>query len=185
MKLVTVDDVKLFMEKVDSDQDDLIELIIDSVSARIERYLNRYLLKQQYTEYFDGGYKTYFLHAPPIDTTKPINIYVSNTEQVLDSDVFVYEGIGALKFKYDTEVGVKNVKVVYTGGYESMDDVILVPNDLKYACLLQSVSDFKNRDTLGIGNITLPDGSMRIIQDTFLPQVKNILNQYRLHPIVK
>ncbi|HOA84215.1 MAG TPA: hypothetical protein PKN66_09700, partial [Thermodesulfovibrio thiophilus] len=85
----------------------------------------------------------------------------------------------------DTEVGVKNVKVVYTGGYESMADVILVPNDLKYACLLQSVSDFKNRDTLGIGNITLPDGSMRIIQDTFLPQVKNILNQYRLPPVIK
>ncbi len=185
MKLVTVDDVKLFMEKVDSDQDDLIELIIDSVSARIEKYLNRYLLKQQYTEYFDGGYKTYFLHALPIDTTKPINVYVSNVEKIVDIDVFVYSDIGAIKFPQDTETGVKNIKAVYTGGYESMIDVVLVPNDLKYACLLQSVSDFRNRDNLGIGNITLPDGSMRIIQDTFLPQVKNILNQYRLPPVIR
>ena len=53
MKLVSREKVKIFLEITVTDFDDLIDLLIEQISSRIENFLNRKLKKQEYTEYFD------------------------------------------------------------------------------------------------------------------------------------
>jgi hypothetical protein len=68
MKLISTSDAKIYLGKVDVEHDELITDIIDTISSRMESFLNRELKKQQYTEYFNGHDRTnFYLKAYPLD----------------------------------------------------------------------------------------------------------------------
>lgn len=66
MKLVSLGNVKTFLEINQANHDNLLNLIIEQVSSAIQAYLGRTLTQSEYTEYFNGGKRHYYLKAYPI-----------------------------------------------------------------------------------------------------------------------
>ena len=78
----------------------------------------------------------------------------------------------------------KPIKVIYTGGYEELYDgteyVLDVPDDLKRACLMQAVFEFRRRRDLGLLSVTTPDGSIsKNTAAELLPDVKKSIMEYK------
>ena len=184
MKLVSVSDVKTFLEKTDSTHDSLLTLFVEKVSQRIESYLNRKLTKTSYTEYFSSTGKKYNLQAVPIATSPVPVITISGSSYTEDSEYYVWYDEGIIEFvSIPTTSLPKQIKIVYTGGYAAdVNGILAVPDDLKYACILQAAADFRNRDNLGLRTLNLPDGSIGITMNDLIPSVRQILRQNRLIP---
>lgn len=126
----------------------LIENLINRASTRIESYLDRDLKTGSVTEFYDGeGTATQYLRRFPEITLTSLNIdsdrdFTASTE-IPTTDIVVDSERGTLRFAPKTSgpravfnIGVKNVKVVYTGGYSAL------PEDLKLACLLLVARSF-------------------------------------------
>lgn len=185
MRLITLTEIKIFLEKADTAHDSLLSLFIEKVSKRIETYLNRKFTKASYTEYFNCGKRRYFLSAVPVSDNPPPLVTHLNSTLTENSDYYIWYDEGIIEFTSPVlSLIPKSLKCVYTGGYASdaTSDVLKVPDDIKYACILQVAADFRNRDNLGLQSINLPNGSMAIAANELLPSVKQILKQYRLSP---
>jgi hypothetical protein len=178
MLFTSLTDVKLFLEKKDTDQDDLLDLIILNVSARIEGYLNRLFEKVERTQYFDAGRKYYSLPAYPIDLTAPLTVTDGDVVRVVNSDYYVWENDGAIEFYTEPSYSTpKQIKVIWTGGYATYD---LLPQELQFATILQSAFVFRRRKDIGLNSVTMPDGSISVNAPTaLLPEVKQILSSLR------
>jgi len=186
MKLVTVADVKEFLEKTDTDHDSLLELLIEYVSTNLETAMNRYLEKQERIEYFRGGGKLFLLKAPPIDNANHIlAVSIDNDAQTVNDDYYVHTNSGMIEFVVPTEyTEPKQVSIRYTGGYSGTGNSLAVPNDLKMACTLQSAYLFKRRKDIGINQMSTPDGSIgTFLTGEFLPQVQKIVDRYHLYNV--
>lgn len=181
MKLIALEKVKTFLEKTDTTHDALLSMIIESVSSRIALFLNRNLEKTSRTEYFNGGRRYYYVSAPPIDTTVAVSAYTDDTLETEDTDYFVWEDEGLVEFYWKVPTTEpKNVRIVYTGGYTTVNQVLQVPDDIERACLYQTVSEFRGRNSVGLASISMPDGSVQNNNPTeLLPEVKSILKNYR------
>ncbi len=183
--LASLDDIKAFTEITSSKMDSLLTLILESVSAKIEKYLNRSLAKIEYTEYFNGGRKYFYVSAPPIDSGSAITVTVSgNTGYSEDSEFYVWHDMGGVEFvSAPTENRPKQVAITYTGGYTVTDSVIAVPTPLKYACILQTSFEFRRRKDIGLDSLTLPDGAVSVPdRSDFIDEVEAILKKYRKNP---
>jgi len=183
MKLCSVLELKNFLE-IPPDQvefDELLESIIKAVSARIERALNRKLKKEQRTEYFTAGKKVYSLSAYPIDKEAGLTVEVWGSER---TDYVVYPESGLIEFINDTGIPwPKKVAVTYTGGYEEVNGILQVPDDLKQACIMQAAFLFKRRKDIGLRSVSMPDGSISVQAPTkLLPEVEEIIKSYRRMP---
>lgn len=191
MKLESRTNVKLYLELTTTNSDDLLDLIIGQISKRIETFLNRNLLKQEYTEFFDVKiHRRFFnLKSYPIDLNEDFTATQYDVEDTVNSDYYVYEDQGMVE--YFTERTHCNepkcMKFVYTGGYEEIysdgENVLDVPDDIKRACLLQSVFEFRRRRDVGITSVSTPDGSIgKPNPGNLLPEVVSILKSYRNKP---
>lgn len=194
MKLESRSNIKLFLAVTITDYDDLIDLINSQVSANIEKYLNRKLKKQEYTEYFNIKIdKKYFnLKAYPIDLTEDFTVTQYDVEDTINSDYYVWEDLGVVEYftPRNHSNQPKPIKIVYTGGYEEVysdsEYVLDVPDDLARACLLQVVFEFRSRRDLGLLSVTTPDGSISKSRSAeLLPNVKKILDSYRNYPTLR
>jgi len=185
MMLITVDDIKIFLEKVDSDHESLLEQIIEYVSTDLETAMNRQLVKQERTEYFRGGGKVFLLRAPPIDLSKTFTLTIDGDAQAINDDFYVYENSGIVEFIVNTEyTEPKQLAILYTGGYIATGSSLEVPNDIKMACALQSSFLFRRRKDIGINQLSMPDGSIgSFLTGEFLPQVQKIVDRYHLHNV--
>jgi hypothetical protein len=183
MKLITVADLKDFLEKTDTEHDSLLEMIIEYVSSDLETAMNRFLEKQERTEYFRGGGKIFPLKAPPIDTVNhEFTVAIDGDEQAINDDYYVQTNSGLVEFIVNTEyTEPKQISVLYTGGYSGTGNSLAVPNDIKMACALQSSFLFRRRKDIGINQLSMPDGSIgSFLTGEFLPQVQKIVDRYHL-----
>ena len=185
MKLVTVTDLKEFLEKTDSEHDSLLEKIIEYISSDLETAMNRQLEKQERTEYFRGGGKIFALKAPPIDLGSTFTLTIDGDEQTVNDDYYIHSNSGLVEFIVDTEyTEPKQIAVTYTGGWSGTGSSLAVPNDIKMACCLQSSFLFKRRKDIGINQLSMPDGSIGMFSTgEFLPQVQRIVDRYFLHNV--
>jgi len=183
MLLASLDDVKTFLEKTDTQHDGLLEQIITGVSARIELFLNRNLEQKERTQYFDAGKRYYYLPAYPIDITATLTVTLDGTVQDKDDDYFIWEDEGLIEFySAPTYIEPKQLKIVWTGGYTSTT----VPEDIKYATILQSAYIFRRRKDLGASSVSSPNGSISVSAPTdLLPDVKKLLQSLRRRPSLR
>jgi hypothetical protein len=181
IRLVTLQSLKDFLEKTDNTQDALLNDIIGWVSKEFETYLNRNLKKEQRTKHFDSGNRIYCLPAYPIDSAATFTMTYSNATQTLNNHYYLYEDEGIVEFFCRTYYTMpKEIAVTWTGGFEEVNNVLNVPDDIKFACVLQSAFVFKRRKDLGLNSINLPDGSVSVLSPTdLLPDVRKILNRYK------
>ena len=198
--LVPLATVKAFLEidAAKTDYDSLLVTIIKYVSGRFETFLNRKLQKAERTQYFDAGRTKYFLEAFPIDSTASLTVTLDDTTQTVNDDYWVWPTLGLLRFDYSTSyTEPRELSVTYTGGYAITDTAIgisgistvtetvllEVPDDLAFACLLQTTFVFRRRKDIGLSSVSMPDGSINtIFAAELLPEVKRILMTYRKIP---
>ena len=191
MLLVSVDDVKTFLEKSDTDttHDALIGLIIEYVSGRIEEFLNRNLSKEYRTSTFDAKRRKFYLSAYPIEVGSSVTVTLDTDEQTEDEDFFVWYDKGLVEFAFQPAyIEPKQVSISWIGGYAvttvsvastSKNILADVPDGIKFAALLQSVFVYRTRLHVGDSSVTLPNGGMNTFLGDLLPEVKNILLMYR------
>lgn len=187
MYLFTVADLKTFLEKTDTAQDTLLLQIVNGVSARVMDYLNRGFGQVDRTELFNGGRRFYYVKAFPIDLAQPPVVLLDGVSQTIDSDVFVYAEDGYFEFRIETpRTKPKNISISYTGGFAvdgADSQLYLVPDGIKYPSIKQAAYEFRNRDTLGVRSVGMPDGSVtKLHEGGLLPEVKQQLRPFRRTP---
>jgi hypothetical protein len=189
MKLVNIMDLKTFLEITVDSQDSLLALIDDMVSARIETWLNRKLVKKVYSKSFTSGKKLYYLPAYPIDLTASLVVTYAGAVQTLNSDYYVWEDEGLIEFYSEpTYVVPKEITIAWTGGYTETTYLGYtylsnIPDDMKLAAITQIAFTFRRRKDIGISSVSMPDGSFsKNVPLKLLAEVKDMLLPYRRIP---
>lgn len=182
IKLISADDLKIFLESDEGDFNDFYDQLIPQVSSQIETFLNRELKEEARTKYFSGGRKYYYVPAFPINLSPAPIVVEDNTTQTVDSDYYIFENEGLISFQYETvNWRPKAVKITWTGGYaEDVDGVLAVPDDIKAACLQQCAYVFKRRKDLGNSGVSTPNGNISYVKALqLLPNVVDMLKPHR------
>ncbi len=130
-----------------SDDDTLIDELIDAASEAIERYCGREFNEESRTEYYDGGADHVVLRARPVSTVTSLHddpgrdfgarSLVDPSRYAVDELAGIVELDGGRFGK-----GRLSVKVVYTGGFAA------VPDDVSRACAIL-VAHWYNRAKQG------------------------------------
>ena len=188
MKLCSLSELKEYLE-IDAsvtDYDSALIDVIEKVSKEVETTLNRKLKKQQRVEYFPTGKKIYSLSAYPVDEDS-ITVEVWGSQKTKDSDYFVWADSGIVEFVESTGTPwPKKVKITYTGGYEEVNGIVQVPDDLKRAVILICAFDFKKKrkSELGIDPATslYPSSEARLPDSLEMREARRILTRYRRIP---
>lgn len=183
-QLVELDDVLEFIGVEDTDERIYkLERYINAASWFCNNYTHRKLKSRDLTEYYNGdGTNVLLMNNYPVTAITHVyddldRDYESDTE--IDSDDLVYMPDGlACKIVYDGGVfskGIKNIKVEYTAGYET------IPWDLYQACCELVAYYWKNTEEGRFGLISqqLADGSVRIETTTVPKSVRQVLDLYK------
>jgi hypothetical protein len=188
MRLISLTDVKSFLEITNNNHDLLLSKIIERVSKRIESFLNRLLVKQERTVYRNAGKRYYYLPAYPIDESATLTVVCDGVTQTKNTDYFVWSDEGLIEFQKDAIPSYqdpKEVVITWTGGYatsgEGDTECLAVPEDIQDAALKQVVYNYRRRKDIGVSSISMPDGSVTKmpIDASLLPEVKDELIKYR------
>lgn len=175
--------------------DALLEQVIQGVSARIEAFLDRGLVQEERTKQFDvsNGGRMFFLPAYPILADSVVTVTNYGSLQTVNSDYWVHETQGYIEFLIaPSYVAPAQMSVTWIGGYtptyiagaSGTVTYLNVPEDIDYACLMQSAFLYTKRDRLGVISISAPDGSTTttVVAPDLLPEVKRILSMHRNRP---
>ena len=181
IKLISIDDLRTFLEEDDADFDDQLNQLIPQVSSQIETYLNRELKEAARTEYFSGGRRYYYVAAFPINPSPVPIVLEDDVTQTDNEDYFTFENEGLFEFQYETsDWRPKIIKITWTGGYAESDGVLVVPDDMKQACIQQCTYVFKRRRDLGNSGVSTPNGNISYTAALdLLSNVKTILDPHR------
>lgn len=118
-------DVKGVLEISDTSQDSLLTTLVNRAKGLVEEVTDRKILQQTFTEYHDGhGEKAIYVNNPPIDTSQTLQVYDDTSREfgsstLIDStNLFIDAELGKI-IREDAvfQDGIRNVKVVYTGGW--------------------------------------------------------------------
>lgn len=167
--------------------DDLLTSVIDSVSARFERYLWRTVAKQTYTEVLPArnAEKVFALSAVPITTVTTVkyethpDYFASGT--ALDSKLWTYDANGGyLRLIMTTPYKPGFVQVAYVAGMatDTTDFIARFP-DIAQQADVQVAYEYSRRNTPG-GNATFGQGGTSHTGELdLLPTVTKALNMHR------
>lgn len=180
MKLISLSQFKKMAEIADSTEEGIITAVLEWISGAMEKALDRWLVKAQYVEVLRPEGSVAWIKAYPVDLAAAMT--VTDYGQVLASDEIYVDAergkitrINGLFMQYN----YPTLRVAYTGGYPQEgvkeEQSVLVPDDLKLACYLQSMYYWKNRKDLGLNTISMAGESVSIAPVEWLPAVKAIL----------
>ena len=139
--LITLDDVKNYMQIDDDTQDAQILQMIVSVQAQVTKKISRNLESSEHTEYHDGD-GTHILLVKEFPITAVASLHddperVYGDDTLISVDDYMFKDVdggkpGAIRL----EIGffykaMQSIKVVYTGGYTQST----VPEDIKMALI--------------------------------------------------
>lgn len=187
--LVTTANVKSFLDIQTTTWDTVIGTLVTSCSVWIENYCGGIRFKNSLsdiTEYHSGdpygeGNTSIFLSNIPIVGITSIasasgslssptwTNYSAATDYVVNTDT------GEVKF-LDLPVGVKNIKVVYQGGYAN------IPEDLQLACLELVARVFNKRKSYGASNESVGGASVTWEKELEV-DLRKTLNRYRSYAV--
>ena len=164
-------------------QDNIITRMVNSASQMIETYLDRKILRRQYTEYYDGrGNDRFLVREWPVE--KPTELWLDSTSTFTDVtkkyDLDEYEvdgepaiGVTLLSGRRFAK-GTRNIKVIYYAGYT------VTPAVIHEAAILftEFMYDMKTDRRIGVSSKGKNAESTTFLGD--LPDfVKNMLAPYQ------
>ena len=190
--LVSITEVKLLLGgNANFPDDDLLTMLVQQVSARCETYLNRDLedTGTSATEYFNGnGVRRVFpLRRYPVSSVTTVHDSLDRsygTGDLISSDDYAVHLLeGYVEMEYPPQQGMRNVRIVYDGGYEADAEtgVLPVPDGMKQAALLQSAEVYRRRESMSMTGVSSDAGTIGMVQDVFdlTPGVKRLLDPYK------
>lgn len=183
MNILTSREAKLLLNITDDKQDDLITMLVTTMSTTIETYCDRSFGAADYIEYQDGdGTDTMYTDQWPINSIA--SIYDDPAREFLSdsllaaTDYTYYANEGRIsllssvlnsKFSYCFSPGYNNVKITYNAGYTAIpSDLKLIASEImgkKYKNIMDKRWGFMNVSSAGEGfqimvNDLLPDHRM-------------------------
>jgi|SRR5688572_12161443 len=184
MKLIALDDFYALAELGESHQDPEVARVIELVSAGMETVMDRWLKKQAYTESLqpNGGERMLRVKAYPVASSPALTI-VDYGASLATSDYQLHltDGRIFLKTRSWQSYGYPTVTITYTGGYPEVGVKeqlhVAVPDDLKFACYLQSQYIWRNRKDLGLTSVSMGGANIALAPADWLPAVKDILRR--------
>jgi hypothetical protein len=185
MPLITRADVQQAGRIAAGDESAEIDRLILVVMARAERYLERKLTADTYTEYHDGGNQSIYVNAYPWSSISTLrDNYPENPRSITVSGNVrseqEYKDRGEVLL-YGSESlfagATKAVEIVYTGGYTTTD----FPEDLKRALIQQILFELGHWDRVGIASQSADGVSVEydIMRSGFVREVQYVLDGYR------
>lgn len=138
--MITLEEYKRYLKIQNITYDEELQNIINAVETKVEQFLNRNLLAQNYVEYYDGsGSELLILRNIPVNSITKIEYYegrVNNvdvwTEWTQDNQ---YSRLLIPKEKHGIILeggifikGIQNFRITYNAGYTTL------PYDINLAC---------------------------------------------------
>lgn len=181
--LTTLAALKIYLGITDSDEDAILDDLIDAVSEWIESFCGRKFASATVTEYHDGyGDARVVLKRRPVDSITSVHDDLDRdyeAAELVDADDYTfYPESGILQHVNGTfQDGIRNVKVVYVAGYAT------IPDDLALACRMLC-AEIYNRAEQGADGIALErvgeySANYVLMMKEMGRQVKAILSRYR------
>lgn len=171
-------------------------ILVSTVSAAVERYLDRGMQTAARTEYFDvtNDQRVFALKAYPVSSVTGVWFDVEQTWDAtteLSSAEYrspVYDPRGLLTLSipqkiYITpgvDVAYRAMKVSYTGGMAADTNAFIAAfPDIAGAVDHQVAYLWHRRNELGLASVSGDAGSVSPGAESWLPWVKTVLDQYR------
>jgi len=137
MAIITKAEVKEFLGVTETDDDDLIDDLIDRMEAEEQNRIDRQLEADDYTDYYDGDNSdTLLVNNYPINSIASLfddtdRAYGAGT-QIDAADIIIYseEGKVVLDGSHFAK-GNQNIKITFNAGYEAVD----MPEEIKGALI--------------------------------------------------
>ncbi|MEW6006121.1 MAG: head-tail connector protein [Stygiobacter sp.] len=138
--MITLEEYKRYLKIQNITYDEELQNIINAVETKVEQFLNRNLLAQDYVEYYDGsGSELLILRNIPVNSVSKIEYYegrINNvdiwTEWTQDNQ---YSRLLIPKEKHGIILeggifikGIQNFRITYNAGYTTL------PYDINLAC---------------------------------------------------
>lgn len=183
--LVTLDDARAFVGKKSSETEDdaILEILIDGVSERFNAAVGRRLLEQtEATAYLDGnGRQTLLLPRYPNVSLAGLTEGGVALVEGEDQDYRLYPDTGIL-VRLGAGRWAHGRKNIVLSSYKAGWAQAALPKDLKLAALVQIAADYQDYRTHSWGELSrsFSDGSVtRREEGEFLSVVKATLEKYR------
>lgn len=182
--IIDVAQAKQYLRITDPDWDEIIEIIINSVSSAAERYLHRLVKQQTVTDERING--------PGSRTLRPTYAPIISVTTVYDSATWTWDAdslVDAGNYYLDTEAGklvyaigyiwtkgTRNIKLTYVVGWAT------VPTDITMGVRIQVAEEFRKYKEQRLDRIssTRGDGSVTYAQVEWVPQALLYLDPYKL-----
>lgn len=147
ISLTTPQAVKNYLNITDENSDTAIADLIARISKEIEVYCNRNFKKETRIDYFsgDGQMSIRLKNYPIIEITSIHDDYdrAYGSDTLIDAGDYTFEPEeGIVYFEAPLTKGIRNVKVTYVAGYET------IPQDLELAAILDVVAAFSETKIL-------------------------------------
>jgi len=176
--LITIADVYEFLSVSGSDDDVLMQNLIDRKTEQFEQYcqLDSFYVAD-YTEYYDGDYSSYlFVKNFPINSITEIAVDADwvwgSDSTVTATDYRIVEKNHIANKSYFSE-GLQNIKVQYNAGYS------VIPADIQEAMIEEVSRTYHRRKEIDVFIKTIQDGSQHRIPSGLMPGTKAILAKYK------
>jgi len=187
--LTNIDRVKVSLDlDEDGTHDDYLELLIENVSASVERWLGRGVQSTSRTELYDlRDFQTrVYLRSYPITTTTSVHHdtnrdFGASALLTASDDYFVDTRLGVLHLLGEYEAGPSVLQVVYTGGFADTTDNFIVAFPEVVQWVDQQVRhEFQRRTAPGSQSETLPQGGTQWTGEVqWLKGLTNVLRPMR------
>lgn len=187
--LISLQDAQLYLKISGTSEDNILNFLINEVSAMVNGFCGRHILQKSYTEYYDGdGSTELILKNHPLITLTSLHISddtrtFNSSTLITNSYVFQNKASGILKLdQYNAEQNIflkgnANIKIVYTAGYAST----AIPYDIQQAfkiILGYFYQKFKNQNHQ-IQSINIGANTTTFLVTDLPSSAKAILNRYK------
>ena len=195
IKLVSAANVRTYLNFTSTNQDTLIEELIEQVSEDIQSHCDRtFSSGTDVLEYPVGGGLYLSVKRFPITSVSHVRYNsdydFTDSADDIDTDNYTISGEfaneGKVYYRGRTWHKVRGaLQVKYTGGYSDTAGILDVPDDLKKACIMQVAYLMDRRKSMGVRNASGQEGSLNFESGyDFLPTVLGMVDRYRRLVIV-
>ncbi len=166
--MVTIDDVKYFLNITDNSQDDFLRKLIDMTTAKINNLCKRNVSYARIYEVIDGeGDNVIWLKNYPVEKVEYIKYRTDSGNfdndlfggEPIEDNVYLDQASGKVILLNGIQLpyGSSNVKIKYYAGYveSAPDPVNELPLDLKWVALMMTAESYlKSFQSSGNENFT-------------------------------
>ena len=173
-KLTTVENVKLYLNITDNQEDDIIDLLIEDASSFFETYTNRKILTDTYVDIFKGRNYFHILKNAPIQeilSVKILNQEIKPQNRASFTEGYFFDKNKIVLYGYKfSNVDLGN-EIIYKSGFD------IVPKDIETAVIILTALRYKEKDRLGVKNKKI--NNEIVYFDLGIPEkVKLIMDQW-------